>query len=131
MYSILQDKNSKVGNPDIRYSDRGLAVILEENMKMENKVINFENEEFGCVRSVEVNGKTYFVGSDITKALGYSIPHKAIQPHCKGVSEMDIPTNGGIQKVKIIPEGDIYRLVVKSQLPDADKFESWILVVSA
>lgn len=39
---------------------------------------------------------------------------------------MDIPTNGGIQKMKMITEGDIYRLVIKSQLPSAEKFENWI-----
>lgn len=91
-----------------------------------NELQIFENSEFGSVRTVEVNGKTYFVGSDVAKALGYSIPHKAIQTHCKGVLKWNIPTNGGNQDVLIIPEGDIYRLVIKSQLPDADKFESWI-----
>lgn len=35
---------------------------------------------------------------------------------------MDIPSNGGIQKMKIIPEGDVYRLIVKSHLPSAKKF---------
>lgn len=91
-----------------------------------NELQIFENSEFGSVRTVEVNGKTYFVANDVAKALGYVETAKAIRTHCKGVSEMDIPTNGGIQKMKIITEGDIYRLVIKSQLPDADKFESWI-----
>lgn len=91
-----------------------------------NELQIFENSEFGSVRTVEVNGKTYFVGSDVAKALGYSIPHKAIQTHCKGVLKWNIPTNGGNQDVLIIPEGDIYRLVVKSKLPDAERFESWI-----
>ena len=91
-----------------------------------NELQIFENSEFVSVRTVEVNGKTYFVANDVAKALGYVETAKAIRTHCKGVSEMDIPTNGGIQKMKIITEGDIYRLVIKSQLPDADKFESWI-----
>ena len=86
----------------------------------------FENSEFGTVRTVEYEGKTYFVANDIAKALGYVETAKAIRTHCKGVSEMDIPSNGGIQKMKIIPEGDIYRLVIKSQLPSAEKFESWV-----
>mgnify|MGYP002674192628 CR=1 FL=1 len=86
----------------------------------------FENSEFGTVRTVENNGKTYFVANDIAKALGYIETAKAIRTHCKGVSEMDIPSNGGIQRMKIIPEGDIYRLVIKSQLPSAERFESWV-----
>lgn len=86
----------------------------------------FDNEEFGQVRTITKDNKTYFVGNDIAKALGYSDTAKAIRTHCKGVDEMDIPTNGGIQKMKVIAEGDIYRLVVKSQLPQAEKFERWV-----
>lgn len=91
-----------------------------------NELKIFENEEFGKVRTVDIDGKTYFVGSDIAKSLGYSIPHKAVQTHCKGVLKRNIPTNGGNQEVLVIPEGDIYRLIIKSQLPSAERFESWI-----
>lgn len=86
----------------------------------------FENEEFGKVRTVDVDGKPYFVGSDVAKALGYVETAKAIRTHCKGVSETDIPTNGGIQTVKIIPEGDVYRLIIRSNLPSAERFETWV-----
>lgn len=86
----------------------------------------FNSNEFGQIRTVTKEDKTYFVGNDVAKALGYTETAKAIRTHCKGVSEMDIPTNGGIQKVKVITEGDIYRLVIKSQLPKAEEFESWI-----
>ena len=91
-----------------------------------NELQIFNNPEFGSVRTVTKDGKTYFVGNDVAKALGYSETAKAIRTHCKGVSEMDIPTNGGVQTMKMITEGDIYRLVIKSQLPQAEKFESWV-----
>lgn len=91
-----------------------------------NELQIFENSEFGSVRTVDVDGKNYFVANDVAKALGYVETAKAVRTHCKGVSEMDIPSNGGIQKMKIIPEGDIYRLVIKSQLPTAEKFERWV-----
>lgn len=91
-----------------------------------NELQIFNNEEFGSVRTITKGGKTYFVGNDVAKALGYSETAKAIRTHCKGVSEMDIPTNGGVQTMKMITEGDIYRLVIKSQLPQAEKFESWV-----
>ena len=91
-----------------------------------NELQIFENSEFGTVRTVQFDGKTYFVANDVAKALGYVETAKAVRTHCKGVSEMDIPSNGGIQTMKIIPEGDIYRLVIKSQLPSAEKFESWV-----
>lgn len=91
-----------------------------------NEIKIFNNEEFGSVRVMEIDNKTWFMGNDVASALGYSDTAKAIRTHCKGVAEIDTPTNGGTQKVKYISEGDIYRLVIKSKLPKAEKFESWI-----
>ncbi|OZV12279.1 hypothetical protein CIW83_09270 [Tissierella sp. P1] len=86
----------------------------------------FKNEEFGEIRTVLIEGKPYFVGIDIARALGYSNPSKAIIQHCKGVTKMGIPSKGGIQETNVIPEGDIYRLITKSELPSAEKFETWV-----
>lgn len=91
-----------------------------------NELQIFNSEEFGQVRTVEINGKPYFVANDVAKALGYVETAKAIRTHCKGVSEMDIPSKGGVQCMKIIPEGDIYRLIVRSKLPSAERFEKWV-----
>lgn len=91
-----------------------------------NELQIFNSPEFGDIRTVEINGKPYFVANDVAKALGYVETAKAIRTHCKGVSEMDIPSNGGIQCMKVIPEGDIYRLIVRSKLPSAEKFERWV-----
>ena len=90
-----------------------------------NELQIFQNEEFGQVRTVEIDGKTYFVGKDVANALGYSNPRDAILRHCKGVVKHDSFKEGG-QEVALLPEGDIYRLIIKSQLPSADKFERWI-----
>ena len=86
----------------------------------------FKNNEFGAVRTIEINNKPYFCGSDVAKALGYAIPSKAINTHCKGVSKMEVPTKGGVQEMLFISEGDVYRLIAKSKLPSAEKFESWV-----
>jgi len=86
----------------------------------------FNNPKFGEIRTIEIEGKIYFVASDIAKALGYMNPSKAINDHCKGVTKRYIPTNGGNQEMNVIPEGDIYRLAAKSELPGAEEFESWI-----
>lgn len=87
----------------------------------------FNNEEFGEIRTVTKNNKTYFAGSDVASALGYAIPHKAVQTHCKGVLKWNIPTKSGNQDVLFIPEGDVYRLIMRSKLPAAEKFESWVM----
>ncbi len=91
-----------------------------------NELQIFKNDEFGEVRTVEIEGKPFFCGSDVAKALGYAIPSKAVNTHCKGVSKMEAPTNGGIQELLFIPEGDLYRLIVSSKLPTAEKFERWV-----
>lgn len=91
-----------------------------------NELQIFNSPEFGDIRTVEIDRKPYFVGSDIAKALGYAIPHKAVQTHCKGVLKWNIPTSSGNQDVLVIPEGDIYRLIIRSKLSSAERFERWV-----
>ena len=94
---------------------------------MKNELEIFKNEDFGEIRTLLINDKPYFCASDIAKVLGYSNTRDAISRHCKGVVKSDIPTNSGIQTVSFIPEGDIYRLIVKSKLPSAERFETWVM----
>lgn len=91
-----------------------------------NELKLFENEEFGQVRMVEIDGKPYFVGKDVANALGYSNPRDAISRHCKGVVKHDTPTSSGIQSISYINEGDMYRLITHSKLESAERFESWV-----
>lgn len=92
-----------------------------------NELQIFNSEEFGEIRTAEIDGKPYFVGTDVAKALGYSNPRKAILDHCKGVTKRDTPTSSGIQSMSYINEGDLYRLIMKSKLPSAEKFEAWVM----
>lgn len=92
-----------------------------------NELQIFNNEEFGDVRMTEIDGKPYFVAADIAMALGYATPRDAIARHCKGVVKRDTPTSGGVQRLSYIGEGDLYRLIMKSKLPNAEKFESWVM----
>nr|DAP38860.1 MAG TPA: repressor domain protein [Bacteriophage sp.] len=87
----------------------------------------FESSEFGKIRTVEIDGKPYFVATDVARALGYSNPRKAVNDHCKGVTKCDTPTSSGVQRMSYINEGDLYRLIMKSKLPSAEKFESWVM----
>lgn len=93
----------------------------------ENKFEIFNSAEFGSVRTLETNdGKVLFCGKDVANALGYKDTAYAISTHCKGVEEIPTPTTGGIQMMKFITEGDLYRLIAHSKKPDAEKFESWV-----
>lgn len=91
-----------------------------------NELQIFNNPEFGEIRTITENGKTLFCGSDVAKSLGYKRPNEAITAHCKGTVKRRTPTKGGEQEMLFIPEGDIYRLAARSELPGADAFERWI-----
>jgi len=102
-----------------------------------NELQVFMSEQFGQLRVIEYNGKPYVVGNDVAKALEYVRPYEAVTSHCKGTVTYRVLTKGGEQDVKIIPEGDIYRLITKaadqSKNKDiklkAEKFESWVFDV--
>ena len=94
-----------------------------------NELMIFNNPEFGEIRTIEEDGKVLFCGSDVAKALGYAKPQNAIDRHCKGALKRGIPHPQSPDKtieMNFIPEGDIYRLAAKSELPGAERFESWI-----
>ncbi len=91
-----------------------------------NQMETFKNPEFGSIRVVEENGKYLFCGADAARALGYARPNEAVSKHCKGTLKRRTPTTGGIQEMLFIPEGDLYRLIVHSKLPSAERFEQWV-----
>ena len=89
----------------------------------------FENEEFGAVRTVIEDGRILFCAKDVAKSLGYVNPRKAILDHCRCVTKRDVPhpqSSGRLLEMSFIPEGDVYRLIVGSKLPAAEKFETWL-----
>ena len=94
---------------------------------MKQAVRIFNHPEFGDVRVVEIDGKIFFVGRDVAVALGYSKPNDAIRIHVpdkyKGVCEIETP--GGKQNVVVINEAGLYKLVMRSKLPNAEKFSDW------
>jgi prophage antirepressor-like protein len=61
------------------------------------------------------------------KELGNSNLRDAIARHCRGVAKHDLLTKGGSQEVSIIPERDVYRLVMQSNLPEVEQFVAWVV----
>lgn len=86
----------------------------------------FSNSEFGDFGVLIIDGKEWFPATQCAKILGYKNPQEAIRNKCKGVRKMLTPTAGGSQEANYIPEGDLYRLIVSSKLPQAEKFERWV-----
>ncbi len=106
--------------------------ILEDIME------NFQKFEYDAhvVRTVEIDGKTWWVAKDICNILGYANNRDAIAKHCgakgvaKGVADCSVPTDGGNQQMTIIDKANLHRLVAESTLPGAAKFEEWILALN-
>lgn len=94
---------------------------------MTNELKVFENEQFGEIRTLVVDGKVLFCGKDVALALGYKDTVNALKQHCRGVVKHHlIDSIGRDQETNFIPEGDVYRLAARSNLPGAEQFESWL-----
>ena len=91
-----------------------------------NELQVFQNSEFGELGVLTIDGKEYFPATQCATILGYKSPKDAIYAHCKGAVKHRLPTSGGTQEAKFIPEGDLYRLIIRSKLPAAEKFERWV-----
>ena len=87
----------------------------------------FTKDEFGTIRTVQMDNEVYFVANDVAKALGYANPSKATNDHCKKAKmTWGNDSLGRRQEFKIIPEGDVYRLITRSKLESAEFFENWV-----
>lgn len=89
----------------------------------------FENQDFGRIRSVIIDGEPWFVGKDVAEALGYSKSRNAIASHVDIEDKKDAPIQGdlgGKQIMTIINESGMYSLILSSKLPSAKRFKRWV-----
>ena len=94
-----------------------------------NEMQVFQNSEFGSLGVLEINGKPYFPATACAKILGYAKPHNAIAQHCRYSLKQGVPhpqNPGKNVEMNFISEGDLYRLIVHSKLPAAERFERWV-----
>ena len=89
----------------------------------------FNNDEFGQVRTLEIDGMVYFVGKDVAEVLGYAKARNAIANHVDDEDKKDAPIQGdlgGTQMMTIINESGLYSLILSSKLPRAKEFKRWV-----
>ncbi|EDX65351.1 phage repressor protein/antirepressor Ant [Bacillus cereus] len=93
-----------------------------------NQLQNFSHGTFGKLEILMKDGKEYFPATYVANLLGYANATEAIKRHCKneGVAFHEVPTTSGVQNKKFINEPNLYRLIVKSKLPQAEHFEKWV-----
>lgn len=93
-----------------------------------NDIKVFENDAFGSVRTMDMEGEVWFVGKDVAEILGYTNPSKALADH---VDEEDKLNNESLSSLGqrggwLINESGLYSLVLSSKLPTAKQFKRWI-----
>ena len=96
------------------------------NTQVQFSTFNFHNSP---VRTItDPKGEIWFCGTDVCNILGYVNPRDAISKHCKvgGVAKRDTPTTSGNQEITFINEPNLYRLIIKSRKPEAERFEAWV-----
>lgn len=94
---------------------------------MNSGMLTVSNSEFGKLDILIEDGKELFPANECARILGYSNPKDAVGRHCRGVVKRDlIDALGRTQKTNFIPEGDLWRLIIRSRLPAAQKFEKWL-----
>ncbi len=100
---------------------------MTEQFKKEVAQYDFQGS---IIRLVNEGDEVLFCGRDVAVALGYANPAKAVLDHCRSAKgfpkRYPLQTAGGMQQFTFITEGDLYRLIANSKLPDADKFERWV-----
>lgn len=144
VYSLIYNVKSQRGKnardwiiqnviPEL-YENKELSVLNlsqenERSSNMNNNLKVFENEEFGSIRTLEINSKPYFVGKDVAEVLGYERPTKAIADRVDSEDKDEIPIQdsiGRMQKTPVINESGLYSLILSSKLPTAKKFKRWV-----
>lgn len=86
----------------------------------------FENSEFGKLQIITIEGKEYFPATECAEILGYKRGRDAVSSHCRGAVKYRSNENGILRDKMYIPEGDLYRLIIRSKLPSAERFEKWV-----
>jgi prophage antirepressor-like protein len=98
-----------------------------ENVSRIKPVTPFDFHGFPVRVIDDGTGEPWFIAKDIAEALGYANTSKAINAHCKAINTCHTEMGGQVRAVQIIPERDMYRLVMKSKLPAAEQFEEWVV----
>lgn len=92
-----------------------------------SEVMLFRHEQFGEIRTLNIDGEPWFVGKDIALSLGYTNPAKALRDH---VDSDDVTVNNSFTvngtQGKLINESGMYSLILSSKLPSAKSFKHWV-----
>lgn len=85
------------------------------------------------IRTIDLDGQPMFSARDVALVLGYADPSYAYKTHCKSLKLLSSEesselgwTNPNPRGEYVMPESDVFRLIVKSEKPEAERFERWL-----
>lgn len=93
-----------------------------------NDVQVFNNDEFGSLRTIWLNGVLWFVGKDVTQSLGYQNGSRDVTRHTDEEDHKSVMLFDGTQdrNTLVINESGLYSLILSSKLPSAKRFKRWV-----
>lgn len=101
-------------------------IVAIERVEPMSRVFAFEDREVRVL--LDEDGEPWFVAKDVADVLGYSNSRDAISKHCKAMDTVAFRDGtSGNPNITIIPERDVYRLIMRSKLPSAERFEEWVV----
>lgn len=74
----------------------------------------------------DLQGEPLFIAKDVCDILGYTNSRDMVKKLCRqaGVSNRYVPELSNTYT--LIDEGNLYRLIIKSNKPESEPFESWV-----
>lgn len=121
----------RVSIEELAVSQKLVSPAPVQKVSKETTMNALQNYQFESnnVRIVVEKGEPLFCASDVCKALGYANTPDALKKHCSedGIAKRDtIDSLGRNQSTSFINEKNLYRLVMRSKLPSAEKFQDWV-----
>lgn len=86
----------------------------------------FKNESFGEVRVAGTSEQPLFCLADVCRVLELQTGATKNRLDEKGISLINTPTNGGIQQLVYINEKNLYKVIMRSDKPQAEPFQDWV-----
>ena len=92
-----------------------------------NDIQIFNNPQFGDIRTAGTANDPMFCLSDLCRVLEINnVTDARCRLDQKGLGQIEVPTNGGKQMIYFVNEKNLYRLIMRSNKPQAEPFQDWV-----
>ena len=91
-----------------------------------NDIQVFNSEQFGSIRTAGTADNPMFCLADICKVLDLQVQNTKRRLNEKGVYSITTPTNGGEQQILFVNEQNLYKVIMRSDKPQAEPFQDWV-----